>query len=107
MTRAAKSGEPAASRGTARTPRSRQPKKAGDPLGRVLAPKDDAVAGGDIAPVELGGESTCKLCEVGVGGRVAAHAAIAHDGDLPAVAAEIVDQAGQMRTHERSLLQVR
>ena len=73
-----------------------------DPLGGVFAPQDDAVAGSDAAPFELGGESPSQGSKVDVGSGMPPHAAIAHDGRLPAVAAQIVDQTSQMGTHERS-----
>ncbi len=100
MTRAANSGEPAASSGTARTPRSRQPKKAPTHSAEFSPHRTTRSPGDDAAPDQLGGESAGKGRKVGVGDGVTADAAVAHDGDLPAVAAEIVDQAGQMRTHE-------
>jgi hypothetical protein len=66
----------------------------GDPLGGVVSPEDDTLAGGDTATVEFGGKSSGESGEFGVGGRVAAYAAIADDRRLPTVAAEIFDEAG-------------
>ena len=54
----------------------------GDPLGGVFAPEDDAVAGGDGAAVEFGGEAAGELGEFAIGGAVAAIAAMGDDRRL-------------------------
>ena len=73
----------------------------GDPVGGVLAPEDDAVAGSDAAAVELGGEAAGELGELAVGGGVAAIAAMDDDGDLRWMEEKLCDKTGQVGTHER------
>ncbi len=76
-----------------------------DPVGGVFGPEDDAVAGDEVATVEFGGEAASEGGEIGVGGGVAAHAEVAHYGGLAAVAAEILDEAGQMGTQSKPSVQ--
>jgi hypothetical protein len=77
----------------------------GDPVGGVFAPEDDAVAGDEVAAVEFGGEAAGEGGEIGVAGGVAADAVVAHDGRLATVAAEILDEAGQMGAQSNPSLQ--
>ena len=73
----------------------------GDPVGGVFAPEDDTLAGEDAATFELGGEPACELGEVAVGGGVAPNAAVGYHRRLGGVGAEVLDEAGQVGTHER------
>jgi len=71
----------------------------GDPLGGVGTPEDDAVAGSDVAAVELGGEAAGERGELAVGGAVGAVAAMGDDSRLAGVRAKVIDEAGEVRPH--------
>src|ERR1039458_5797334 len=70
-----------------------------DPLGGVLAPQHHAVAGNDAAPIQLRGKTPRNLCELAVGRRVAAIAAMRDYGSLRRVLTELLDESGQVRPH--------
>jgi hypothetical protein len=70
-----------------------------DPLGAVLSPQHHALAAGDVAANQLGGETPRQLREIAISGGVAANAAMHHHGGLGAVAAEVFYERGQMRAH--------
>ena len=75
--------------------------ESGHPLQAVLTPEDDALAHGNFAADEFCGEA------VGEGGEVSprcgdlAVAAMNDEGARPAVAAEIVEEGGEIRAHIR------
>jgi hypothetical protein len=73
--------------------------ESGDPVGGVGSPEHEALAGGDAAAVEFGGETAGEMGEFAVSGAIAADAAMSHNRCLVSVLEKIRDQAGEIRAH--------
>ena len=99
MTRAAKSGEPAASSGTAMTPRRRQPKKAAIHSAEFSPQRRTRSPGAMARRSSSAAKRPASCGEFAVGGGVAAVAAMGDDGGLRWVQAEVFDETGEVRAH--------
>ncbi len=71
------------------------------PLGGVCAPQQNALAGRDAAIGQHATETSRQGCQLGIGRRDAPIAGIADDGDLFAVPLKILDESGEMLSHDR------
>ena len=70
-----------------------------NPLRRVLAPQHHPLADANASPRQFGREPPSQRREFGIRGRVSPVAAVHHHRRLRAMAAKILNETGQMRTH--------